>query len=75
MQDIIAHADLTARRGEEEHMENKMAYTVVMVTGGTRQKIAEVVSEGWAETFAEDIRNWIKECGGDNITKVVVEEK
>lgn len=74
MQDIITHADLTARRGEEEHME-KMAYEVTMVIGGTRQKIAEVVSEGWAESFAEDIRNWIKECGGDNLTKVVVEEK
>lgn len=52
-----------------------MKYKIVLVTGQLRQVLAEVVSDGWAKSFAEDVESWIKENDGESITKVVIEEK
>ena len=51
-----------------------MKYRVVSVTGNIRGTMAEVVSEAWAKTFAEDLRKWISDNGGNGITKIVIEE-
>lgn len=55
-------------------MARKMKYRVVSVTGNIRGTMAEVVSEAWAKTFAEDLRKWISDNGGNGITKIVIEE-
>ena len=51
-----------------------MKYSVVSVTGDIRGIIAEVVSEAWKKTFAEDLRSWVAENGGNGIIKIVVEK-
>lgn len=55
-------------------MARRMKYRVVSVTGNIRGTMAEVVSEAWAKTFADDLRRWIAENGGNGITNIVIEE-
>lgn len=51
-----------------------MKYRVKIITGQLESVICEVVSENWANTFAEEVKGWIKDNGGNGVTKVVVEE-
>lgn len=59
---------------EDEHMKKEMKYRVVSEIGGYKSTIAEVISENWAESFAEDVRRWLNEPGADFGTKVYVEK-
>lgn len=51
-----------------------MKYRIVSIIGNNRTVMAEVYSLKWAETFAEDVREWIRKNGGNGITKIVIEK-
>lgn len=51
-----------------------MKYRVVSIIGDNRSVIAEVCSKEWAETFAEDVREWERNNGVHSLFKIVVEE-
>lgn len=55
-------------------MKKEMKYRVVSEIGKYKSTIAEVISENWAESFAEDVRRWLNEHGADFGAKVYVEE-
>jgi hypothetical protein len=51
-----------------------MKYRIVSILDGTRTVMAEVCSKEWAETFAEDVREWERSNGIHGLFKIVVEE-
>ena len=53
-----------------------MNYRIIVITGNERSVIAEVVSEEWAKSFADDVKSWLQENGGwgGSYSKVIIEE-
>lgn len=51
-----------------------MKYRIVSIIGNQRTVMAEVISEAWAKTFAEDIKKWVVENGGHCLVEIFVEK-
>lgn len=56
-------------------MKDKMNYKIIMTTGRVETVIAEFIAIEWAEEFVQQVNDWLKKNGGENITKVRIERK
>jgi hypothetical protein len=68
---VILKASCESRRQEGD---KNMKYRVISIIGNQRTVMAEVISEAWPKTFAEDIKKWVAENGGHSLVEIVVEE-